>query len=104
MELSNGLMVEYTSETTLKIKNTAMESLLGMMEEDMRVNGKMVNNMVLVNIPILRMLSDTVYGAKEKNKAGFSKKNMKMLLKQASSQKFKTKKLKMNNRNLDNKR
>lgn len=57
-----GLTEENMMENISTIKNKDSERTRGQMEEVMKVNGKMVNNMEMASLLILKVISDQAYG------------------------------------------
>ena len=66
LEKKNGLMGLIMKESIIMDKNMELENLYGLTEVCMKVNGKMVNNMVLVNIMLLVVKVNLEYGNKVK--------------------------------------
>jgi hypothetical protein len=58
------------------IKNKDLEHTFGLMEEDMRANGKMENNMVMVSLLILRGIPELVHGLMERGQDGLMSKKL----------------------------
>lgn len=63
-------MEENISDNTLMIKKKDMENLSGLMEDNTKENGKMVNNTVKEFILMPKELPEKDYGLKEKEKNG----------------------------------
>lgn len=64
-ELWLGLMVENMKVNLLMIINKVMEYIIGVMVENMMVIGRIINNMVLVNIQMLKIWQEKVNGIME---------------------------------------
>lgn len=61
-EFSNGMMVEYMKDHINKIKKKVKVNLYGQMEELMKGNGMMGNNMEQGNIEVKKVYGDMVEG------------------------------------------
>lgn len=73
---TNGQTEGNTMDNISTIKNKDLEHTLGLMEEDMRANGKMENSMVMVSLLILRGAQGLVHGLMERDQDGMMSKNL----------------------------
>jgi hypothetical protein len=63
-------MVDHIMDNILMIKNKEMENIYGLMEDIMKVNGKMENNMVEENMFYQMENKNKEYGIKEEGLNG----------------------------------
>lgn len=68
---TNGQMDENTMDNISTIKNRDKVHTRGRMEEDMRANGKMENNMVMESLQILRGVPELGFGLMERGQDGW---------------------------------